>query len=122
MYADAAYPELHPVSPRHFRQKPLKSHQRKHTTQAEFVFYAIINAALIFGLAQCARTLIGDTLNLSVLMKSQASVQQFQAQTQRENHLLNDKIKLYSSASGIEELARNYLNMVGKNELPVRFL
>lgn len=117
----AAYPELHPVTPRHFKSQPLRSHQRKHTTRGELLLYCAVNAALIFGVIQCARTLIGDSLNLSLLMNSLTSVQQAYQQTHHENKLLQDKIRLYSSPSGIEELARNYLNMVGENELPIRF-
>jgi cell division protein FtsB len=44
------------------------------------------------------------------------------SQTQHDNQVLQNKIRVYTSPSGIEELARNYLNMVGENELPVRFL
>lgn len=120
-YTDMAYPELSPVTERQLKRRPVQSLQRKHTSRAEYILYAAINAALIFGLIQCTRALIGNSINVSHLVQSQASVQQFYKQTQHENQLLNDKIKLYSSASGIEELARNYLNMVGENELPIRF-
>lgn len=89
--------------------------------RGELLFYLGVNAALVFGLVQCVRVFIGDSLNLTRLMHSQASVQNFYARTQQENRLLTHKIRLYSSPSGIEELARNYLNMVGENELPVRF-
>lgn len=120
-YTDVAYPELHPVTERQFRQQPLKSRNRKQVSRNEYILYMMVNAALVFGLIQCARTLVSDGLNLSLLFNSQASVQQFHAQTRQENQALQDKIRVYSSPSGIEELARNYLNMVGQNELPVRF-
>jgi cell division protein FtsB len=117
----AAYPELRPVTERQLKKQPVQSRNRKHTTRGEYLFYIGVNVALAFGLLQCARTLISDGLNMSLLMNSQTSVQHSYSQTQHENKMLSDKIRVYSSPSGIEELARNYLNMVGDNELPVRF-
>ena len=76
--------------------------------------------ALLFGLFQCIRTLVGDSLSVSRLMRSKASVEYFYQQTLLENRRLNDKITRYSSPSGIEELARNYLNMANRDEIPVR--
>lgn len=90
-------------------------------SRARYAFYLLINAALLFGLAQCIRALISDVFHLSALAASQTKVQKYYAQTRQENQLLQHKIRLYSSPSGIEELARNYLNMVGQDELPVRF-
>jgi cell division protein FtsB len=120
--AEIAYPELQPVTERQLKRQPVrKSQYKKRTTRAEYLLYLTVNAALLFGLFQCARALISDGLNLSHLANSQTAVQQFFNHTQLENRSLNDKIQLYSSTSGIEELARNYLNMVGENELPVRF-
>jgi cell division protein FtsB len=117
----AAYPDLQPVTERHFKRQPVQSRNRKHTTRGEYLFYVGVNVALAFGLIQCVRTLVSDSVNLSQLAHSQSSVQQYYAQTRQENQVLHDKIRVYSSPSGIEELARNYLNMVGENELPVRF-
>lgn len=121
VHSGIAYPELRPVTERHFRRQPLHSRNRKHATRAEFVFHALINAALVFGLLQCVRTVVHGSFTLSQLLHSQAAVAQYHADTLRENRVLQNKIRLYSSPTGIEELARNYLNMVGKNELPVRF-
>lgn len=119
-YTDA-YPTLSPVTERHFRRRPVQSHQKKRASRPERFLYTAVICALIFGLIQCTRTLIGDSLSLSRLVNSKASVERFYHQTRQENRQLSDKIRLYSSASGIEELARNYLNMVGKDEIPVRF-
>lgn len=115
-----AYPELHPVTPRHF-QKPLQSRNRKTLSRGERLLLMMINGALVFGMAQCLRTLVSDSLNLSRLFNTQASVQKYYGETRQQHQLLSEKIRIYSSPSGIEELARNYLNMVGSNELPVRF-
>lgn len=115
-----AYPELHPVSEKAF-QRPVHSRHKKHVSRSQYVLYVLINAALLFGLVQCVRALVVDALELSSLVQSKASVQAYYAQTRQEHRALNDKIRVYSSPSGIEELARNYLNMVGENELPVRF-
>ncbi|WP_373532677.1 hypothetical protein [Vampirovibrio sp.] len=121
-YTEVAYPELQPVTERQLKRQPVKKSQyKKRTTRAEYFLYLAVNAALVFGLIQCTRALISDGFNLSHLASSKTSVQQFFNHTQLENRSLNDKIRIYSSASGIEELARNYLNMVGENELPVRF-
>lgn len=122
VYPEAtAYPELQPVTERYVQRQPVQSRNRKQTTRGETLFYIGVNIALVFGLIQCVRTFISDGLNVSTLMNSQASVQKFYHQTQHENQVLHDKIRVYSSPSGIEELARNYLNMVGEHELPVRF-
>ena len=122
-YTDLAYPELQPVTERQIRRQSLThSKNKKQTTRAEYILYILVNAALVFGLVQCVRALVSDSLHLSLLMNTQSSVQQMFTQTKHENQMLQNKIKVYSSPSGIEELARNYLNMVGENELPVRFL
>ena len=113
-------PDLHPVTERAYR-KPVQSHRKKHTNQHQVMIALAINAALIFGLAQCVRALVFDAWSVSNLVQSQAAVNQSYAETRQEHRALSDKIRIYSSASGIEELARNYLNMVGENELPVRF-
>jgi cell division protein FtsB len=119
---EIAYPDLRPVTERQLKRQPVrKSQYKKRTTRAEYLFYLAVNSALVFGLVQCTRALISEGFNLSRLATSQTAVQQFFNHTQHENRGLNDKIQLYSSTSGIEELARNYLNMVGENELPVRF-
>lgn len=121
-YSEAAYPELQPVTEKHIRRQPItRSRNKKQTTRHEYLLYILINAALIFGLVQCVRALVNDGLHLSLLMNSQVSVQKLFNQTRHDNQVLQNKIQVYSSQSGIEELARNYLNMVNENELPVRF-
>lgn len=118
--AEMAYPELQPVQ--HFKRQPVrKSQYKKQTSRAEYILYIMVNAALVFGVIQCVRALVFDGLHVSSLLSSQSKVQTFYNQTRHENQLLKNKIKVYSSPTGIEELARNYLNMVGQNELPVRF-
>lgn len=102
------------------QQKPLQSRHKKRMTRGEGLFYIAVNVALVFGVLQCARTFIGDSFNIARLLQSQSSVQKFNHQTLTEQKVLKDRIRVYSSASGIEELARNYLDMVGENELPVR--
>jgi len=119
----ATYPELQPVTEKQIRRQSVtRSRHKKQTSRAEYILYIMINAALVFGLVQCVRALVNDGLHLSLLLNSQASVQQMLSQTQHDNQVLQNKIRVYTSPSGIEELARNYLNMVGENELPVRFL
>lgn len=121
-YTEAAYPELHSVTEQQIRRQSVtRSRNKKQTTRAEYILYILINGALVFGLVQCVRALVSDGLHLSMLMNSQTSVQKMFNQTRHDNQILQNKIRVYSSPSGIEELARNYLNMVGENELPVRF-
>jgi cell division protein FtsL len=121
-YTDVTYPELQPVTNGQLKRQPIrKSQYKKQTSRAEYILYILINAALFFGVVQCVRALVSDSLHLSMLMNSNTSVQRFYTQTRHEHQLLQNKIKTYSSSSGIEEMARNYLNMVGDNELPVRF-
>ncbi len=121
-YTEVAYPELQPITERQVKRQPIrKSQYKKKTTRAEYILFMAVNAALVFGMFQCARALVSDSFSLTRLTGTQVSVQKFFSQTKQENRILNDKIRIYSSTSGIEELARNYLNMVGENELPVRF-
>jgi cell division protein FtsB len=115
------YPALSPITERQLQRRPVQSHQKKRTSRPERLLYIAVISALVFGLVQCTRTLIGDSLSVSRLVQSKASVEKFYQQTKQENRQLSTKIQLYSSASGIEELARNYLNMVGKDEVPIRF-
>lgn len=116
--SEAFYPELQPVTV--VRRRVVRSQQSKVARGGEWVFYLMVNAALIFGLVQFGRTMVQGSMDLSRLISSHASVQHYHAETQAEHQLLSDKIQIYSSPSGIEELARNYLNMVGHHELPVR--
>lgn len=118
--AEVHYPELQPLH-RYSVRRSVQSKFKKQPSQAQHVLCLIINAALIFGLFQCVRAVISDGFDLSILLRSQASVQQYLAETKQEHQVLRNKIRIYSSPSGIEELARNYLNMVGENELPVRY-
>ena len=114
-FTPSELPSVQPIP-----QKPLQSRQKKRMTRGEGFFYVAVNVALVFGVLQCARTFIGDSFNIARLLQSQSSVQKFNHQTLTEQKQLKDRIRIYSSASGIEELARNYLDMVGENELPVR--
>jgi cell division protein FtsB len=115
------YPVLQPVTQRNFKRQPVQSRFKKQASLQQNLLSLGIIAALLFGIAQSLRTVISDTYNLSILLQSKAAVQNYYQATQQENRLLSHKVKIYSSPSGIEELARNYLNMVGKDELLVRF-
>lgn len=95
--------------------------QKKRGRRADMLIGLLINAALLFGLVQCLRVLITDTFRVSNLIVSQHTVQHLYTESRQDHQVLSSKIKRYASPSGVEELARNYLNMVGDDELPVRF-
>ena len=114
------YPTLQPVyTPGPFQAPRIKKSAKSNRVQKRL--YMGVTAALLFGIVQCARVLVVDVYSLSKLAHSNVSVQQSFAQTHRENQQLSQKIARYSSRSGIEELARNSLNMVSRDEVPVRF-
>ena len=74
-----------------------------------------------FGCLQTVRVLLTDVARVPNLIQTSAAVAQYHAETDAEAEQLQQEITRYSSPQGLEELARNNLEMVGPNETLVRF-
>jgi cell division protein FtsB len=85
------------------------------------LFYILINAAVIFGLLQCVRALVHNLVDLTAIINAYNDVEVTYNTRQKNYQLLNQKINLYASPSGIEELARTRLNKVAEDETPISF-
>lgn len=97
----------------------LNEQSAKQPRVVKCLFYVLINAAIIFGLLQCFRSLVDNLVDLTSIVNSYNNVEATYNTRQRNNQALTQNIKRYSSLSGIEELARNNLNKVAENETPV---
>ncbi len=98
----------------------VQSRFRKHSPVMLYMLHVVVLFCILFGLAQAARALCFDAYRLSILMGNHTQIQGYYENTLAENQLLNEKITIYSSPAGIEELARNNLEKVGSNEILVR--
>jgi len=101
-------------------KKRVRSTQSKHLSTLELSFRLLIVAALLFGILQSVRALTTGAYKMTALLKNQAIVSQSLEEAREEGAILGEKIDTYSSPAGIEELARNSLQMVGKDEVLVR--
>ena len=100
------------------RQK--RAHFRVKTKQNKFSFqqfkHWVLMLVVLFVIIQCVRSIVSGVYQLIALQANLPVVEQYYQELETENKILSQKIKTYSSPEGIEELARNSLNMVGKNE------
>lgn len=108
------------VSESYLHVQRVQSRFRKHAPVIQYAVYSLILLAIVFGLFQAVRAIAYDTYKLSILLGQRATLDQYHRETLAENTLLKEKIAIYSSAAGIEELARNNLEMVGPDEVLVR--
>jgi cell division protein FtsB len=83
-------------------------------------FYALVTLALFLASLQSLRAIGTSALKVQTILQKTPIVEQYYNQAQRENKELKSQIKRYSSAAGIEELARNNLDMVGVGDILVR--
>lgn len=82
--------------------------------------YGTVALVLLFGLAQGLRCGYLSIVKLDGLVKQLSVVEQHHADAKRENQVLTDKVALYSSPVGVEELARERLDLVREDEVLVR--
>ncbi len=82
--------------------------------------YGLLTIAFAFGLAQALRCGIASGIKLERLAAQLSMLEQVHQQAQVEQARLQDKISLYSSPIGIEEMARERLGMVADDEVLVR--
>ncbi|MEM0951949.1 MAG: hypothetical protein AAGI66_07385 [Cyanobacteria bacterium P01_H01_bin.74] len=83
-------------------------------------FYSLVNVALIFVVIQATRSVVEHTFYLPQLISVHQQLAVSNTQSTTHNSLLNQKINWYQSPQGIEELARNTLNLVNENEFLVK--
>ncbi|MBY0403292.1 MAG: hypothetical protein K2X66_05290 [Cyanobacteria bacterium] len=110
----------HSFTDSYLHGKRVQSKFKKHAVKLKYLYYSLIAVAVVFGLFQATRTIISGTYAVTVLSSKQASVENYYQSALAENQLLKDRISVYSAPAGIEELARNNLEMVGADEILVR--
>ena len=101
-------------------QKRVRSQQAKQLSAPQVLLRVAVVLALLFGVLQAGRTMATGAYKMAALFNNQIAVQQSLAEAREENAILTEKIDVYSSSAGIEEMARNSLQMVGQNEVLVR--
>ncbi len=98
-----------------------KSLDKKHVRRIykERIYYVLLFAVMCVCLFQLV---FGTGVNITRLIALDRQIHQLKALNKgasQKNYQLKEELKTYSSYSGIEELARNNLKMVGKNEVLV---
>lgn len=93
---------------------------RKRLTAQKKWIHRILVTALVIGLLQTVRALLDSTFKLIQLSDKRPQLESIYHQAKiRQQHLTED-IHRYEGRAGIEELARNKMDMVGKGEVLVR--
>ncbi|MBX2859737.1 MAG: septum formation initiator family protein [Vampirovibrio sp.] len=76
--------------------------------------------AMIFIFSHALITAVSGSVTLIKLQRQHTKVQQAHQQTLVKNQEIKNTLSVYTSPAGIEELARNNLEMVGEDEVLVR--
>lgn len=95
-------------------------YQRRGLSVAQKWGYGLLCAAFVFVGIQGLRCGIVSVAKLEGLLRQQTLVQEAHTDVTAKNALLKDKISLYASPQGVEEMARERLDMVGEDEILVR--
>lgn len=82
--------------------------------------YALLFLALMFAGFQAVWCGIASAAKLEALVHQLTAVEAAHNQAQTTQIILKDKISLYGSPEGIEEMARERLGLVGQDEILVR--
>lgn len=112
-------PALYPVDPSREKRARFRIQTRQNTFSFQQFMHWTLMAIVVFVLIQSGRSIISGIYQMKALRANIPVVQQYHNELSTENKILAQKIEAYSSPEGIEELARNSLNMVGKNEVLV---
>lgn len=96
------------------------SRRRKPFSWAQAGVQLFVVCALAFGCLQITRAIVSHLHKISILTANAAVMDRFYREAQDERRLLDHKVAIYSSPEGVEELARNNLDMVGPGEILVR--
>ncbi|MBK8191243.1 MAG: hypothetical protein IPK79_12435 [Vampirovibrionales bacterium] len=115
----------HLRAPAHRRDLQLRpvatpSRRRKPFSWFQTAVQAFVLCALAFGCLQITRAIVSHLYQISVLTANAGVMNRLYRETIDERALLTHKIAVYSSPAGVEELARNNLDMVGPDETLVR--
>ncbi|OGH99741.1 MAG: hypothetical protein A2104_02245 [Candidatus Melainabacteria bacterium GWF2_32_7] len=83
------------------------------------LYYLLVALLLIICLIQAVRGVYLNTTKYIVLNKQINKLERLNSIARQKNEELKKQIQSYSSSKGIEELARDNLKMVGKDEVLV---
>ena len=83
-------------------------------------FYWLVILALLFATGQSLRAIGTSVYKIETLLQKTPIVERYYQKATQENQSLKTQIKRYTSKAGIEELARNNLDMVGPGDILVR--
>ncbi len=119
-YLHHGYADTSPLETVHRYKRRLLSQQAKSANPLHRMIQFGILLALLFGIAQCTRTLLVEAYKLSILSHNQPIVAEYLQKASHENQLLQNRIHHANSPEGLEALARNDLNLVGEDEILVR--
>ena len=97
----------------------LRAQNKKGKFSFQRLLHMLLVFVMIFGIIQAVRSSVTGLYQLNALVKNKPVVEGYYEEMRSENAQLEQKIKAYSSPEGIEELARNSLNMVGSDEILV---
>ncbi|EKE03261.1 MAG: hypothetical protein ACD_20C00225G0005 [uncultured bacterium] len=88
-------------------------------TNKKRAYYLLISCLLVICLFQAVRGVYLNTTKYIVLNNQINKLERINSVARQKNEELNKQIQSYSSTKGIEELARDNLKMVGKDEVLV---
>jgi len=100
----------------------MRSHFKKTSSLTQIRLRVFIAVALVFVLFQCSRAVITNTIKLVRLAAYHTQLEQLHHETVDTLVQTKDRIRFYASPQGVEELARNELEMVGKDEVLVNLI
>jgi len=99
--------------------KPALNKQKKPKKKSVRIYYLLLSIVLIICLIQGVRGLCLNVAKYITLEKKLEKLREINIAAKVKNRELKSEIKNYTSPKGIESLARDNLNMVGKNEVLV---
>lgn len=94
--------------------------QQSRLTTLQKWSYGLLVFALLFAGVQAIRCGTLSGAKVDGLLKQLAIVQTVNQEVKERKAVLQDKISLYQSPLGVEEMARERLGMVGQDEILVR--
>jgi len=99
--------------------KSINSKKELRKTYQKRVYYYFLTVILSACLLQFFCGSLYNFTRYIVLNKKSVELEMLNKNSIEKNKLLKTQLKVYSSYEGVEELARNNLKMVGKNEVLV---
>ena len=99
--------------------KSTKSKKELRKSYKKRVYYYCLTAILCVCILQFLGSSLYNVTRYVVLNKKSVELEMLNRESVEKNKLLKTQLKVYSSYEGVEELARNNLKMVGKDEVLV---